>query len=65
MCEQIKSDVNLKFSLNFPVTLSIGDVFKGSNNRTVQGAYASPASNGLLEKLNHFTETARNEKRAF
>ena len=59
--EQIKSDVNLKFSLN----LSIGDVLKGSNKRTVLCAYASPASNGLLEKFIHFIEKARNVKGAF
>ena len=64
--EQTKSqDVNLKFSQNSPVTPSIGDVFKGSNNRTVQCAYASPVSNGLLEKLIHFTEKARKVKGAF
>ena len=44
----------------YPVTLSIGDGFKGSNNRTVPCAYAKAASNGLLEKLIHFTEMARN-----
>ena len=49
----------------YPVTLSIGDVFKGSNNRTVPCAYASPASNGLLEKFIHFTEKARNVKGLF
>ena len=47
------------------VTLSIGDVFKGSNNRTVPCAYASPASDGLLEKFILFTEKARNVKGAF
>ena len=49
----------------YPVMLSIEDVFKGSNNRTVPCAYDSPASNGLLEKLFHFTERARIVKGAF
>ena len=49
----------------YPVTLSIGDVFKGSNNRPFPRAYVSPASNGLLEKLINFTEKARNVKGAF
>ena len=49
----------------YPVMLSIGDVFKGLNNRTVPCVYASPASNRLLEKSIHFTEKARNVKVAF
>ena len=49
----------------YPVTLSIGDVLKGSNKRTVPCAYASPASNGLLGKFINFTEKARNVKGAF
>ena len=56
--ELIKSDVNLKL-------ISIGDVFKGSNNRTVPCAYASPTSNGFLENLFHFTEITRNVIGAF
>ena len=49
----------------YPVTLSIEDVIRGSNNRTVSCAYASPTSNGLLEKFIHFTERARIVKGAF
>ena len=49
----------------YPVTLSIGDIFKRSNNRPVRRAYVCPASNGLLEKLINFTEKARNVKGAF
>ena len=49
----------------YPVTLSIGDVFKGSNDRPVPRAYVSTASKGLLEKLINFTEKARNVKGAF
>ena len=49
----------------YPVTLSIGDVLKGSNKRTVPCDYASPASNGLLEKFIHFIEKAINVKGAF
>ena len=45
----------------YPVRLSI----KGSNNRTVPCAYASPATNGLLVKLIYFTERAKFEQRAF
>ena len=52
--ELIKSDVNLNLALMCHVTLSAGDVFKGSNNRAFPCAYASPTSNGLLEKLIHF-----------
>ena len=40
----------------YPVTLSISDVFKGSNSMTVPYAYDSPASTGLLEKLIQFTD---------
>ena len=49
----------------YPVALSIGDAFKGLNNRTVPCAYASPSSNVLLENLNQFTEKTRNVKGAF
>ena len=65
--ELIKSDINLKFRQNlmYPVTLPIEEVFKGSNNRTLPCAYATPTSNGLLENLFHFTEKTRNGNRAF
>ena len=56
----IKSDVNLKFRLKYPLTLSIEDVFKESNLRTVPCAYATPISNGLLENLIQFTIKTRN-----
>ena len=49
----------------YPVTLSIGDIFKRPNNRPVTRAYVCPAFNGLLEKLINFTEKARNVKGAF
>ena len=49
--ELIKSDVNLKFRLKYPLALSIEDVFNESNIRTVPCAYATPTSNGLLENL--------------
>ena len=49
----------------YPVTLSIGDVFKGSKNRIVPCAYASPISDGLLENLFQFTEKTRKVKEAF
>ena len=39
----------------YPVTLLIGDVFKGLNNRTVPYAHASPTFNGLFENLIHLT----------
>ena len=48
-----------------PVTLSIEDVFKGSNIRTVPCAYDTPSSNGLLENLIDFAEKTRNGKGAF
>ena len=48
-----------------PVTLPIGNVFKGSNNRTVPCAYVSLISDGLLENLFQFTEKTRNVKIAF
>ena len=35
----------------YPITLSIGDVLKGSKNRTVPYAYASPISDGLLGRI--------------
>ena len=49
----------------YPVTLSIEDVFKGSNIRTVQGAFATPTSNGLLENSIDFTERQETEKGHF
>ena len=49
----------------YPVMLSIEDVFKGSNNRTVPCAYASPISDELLENLFQFTQMTRNIKGAF
>ena len=50
----LKSNVNLKFRR-----------FNGSNNRAVPGSYATPTSNGLLERLFQFTEKTRNGKGAF
>ena len=58
-----KSKGNIKFSEMYPVTLSIGDVFKGLNNRNVSCAYACPTSNGLLEILIQFSEKTRKRKR--
>ena len=49
----------------YSVTLSIEDVFKGANNRTVPCAYATPTANGLLENVSHFTEKTRNRQGAF
>ena len=62
--ELIKSDVNLKFR-EYPLTLSIEDVFKESNIRTVPCAYATPTSKGLLENLIQFTIKTRNGKGSF
>ena len=39
----------------YHVKLLIGDVFKGSNNRTVPYAHVSPTSNGIFENLIHLT----------
>ena len=49
----------------YPVTLCIGDVFKGSKNRTVPCVYANPTSNALLGDLIHFTEKTRSVKVVF
>ena len=63
--ELIKSDVYLNFRLKYPLTLSIQDVFKESNTRSVSCAYAIPTSNGLLENLIQFTIKTRNGKGSF
>ena len=47
----------------YPPTLSIEDVFKESNTRTVPCAYVTPTSNGLLENLIQFTIKTRNGKK--
>ena len=49
----------------YPVTLSIEDVFKGTDVRTIPCAYASPKSNGLLENFIDFTEKTKTEKGHF
>ena len=63
--EQIKSDVNLKFSLNVSCNAIHRRRFQRIEDRTVPCAYASPASNGLLKKFIYCTEKARNVKGAF
>ena len=44
------------------ITLSIEDVIKESTNRTVPGACATPASNGLLERSISVAEKCKNGK---
>ena len=44
------------------VTLSIEDVFKGSNDRTALDAYVTPASNGLLDCLIQSIEEDKKRK---
>ena len=61
--EFIKSDVNLKFRLKYPLTLFLEDVFKESNIRTVPCAYATQISNGLLSNLIQFIIKTKNGKR--
>ena len=63
--ELMKFYVNLKFRLKYHLTLSIEDVFKESNVRTVPCAYATPTSNGLLENLIQVTIKTRNKKGSF
>ena len=63
--ELIKSDVILKFRLIVSSNLSIVDVFKESNIRTVPCAYATPTSNGLIENLFQFTLKTRNRNGSF
>ena len=48
-----------------PVKVSLEDVFNGSNNRTVPGAFDTPRTNGLLKNLIQFTEKTRNGKGSF
>ena len=49
----------------YHVTLSIEDVFKESNIRTVPCAYASPTSNELLENLFILPKRQETEKGHF
>ena len=49
----------------YPVTLSIEDVFKGSNIRTVPCAYDTQLSNELLKNLKQFNEKTGNGKGVF
>ena len=65
ICVELINDVNLKFRLKYPLTLSIEDVFKESNIKTVPCAYATPTSNELLENLIQFTMKTRNGKGSF
>ena len=49
----------------YALDLFIRDVFRGSNNKTVPEAYATQASNGLLERLLQFAETTKTLKWQF
>ena len=49
----------------YHLMLSIEDVFKESNIRTVPCAYATPTSIGLLEHLIQFTIKTRHGKGSF